>query len=282
MFVCNVCVRARALSGPMYQHEEACTPSALKRQEHHEETLHTSLCPFQPPSIHENGEERSTGKVATGLAVGVAERHWQRARRTAVDGREGTERTAGTVMVERIGWCSRSMVDMGCGWWLAVALGLVGAAGAPGAVASQETCGWRYNKLHWDLSPLVKKRPQRDYSVVRDSWTFYMNVCQNTARVPLPCSKKYGAAVQPGSVCGGGGRGEGRGRGLCVGGGRGGGVGRWRKGQKSLSQWIAVDMLVGEEPLAVDMQKSLSQWICLLEVAWVFSQKAFSCAQRNL
>ena len=48
------------------------------------------------------------------------------------------------------------------------------------AAGGAHTCTWNYNKLHWDLSSLVRSRPQRDYSVKRDAWTFYMNVCDNT------------------------------------------------------------------------------------------------------
>eukprot|EP00960_Hanusia_phi_P069148 767012-Hanusia_phi.AAC.9 len=55
--------------------------------------------------------------------------------------------------------------------------------GVVGNDLQEHDCRWQYNKLHWDLTPLVRHSPQRDYSVKRDNWEFYMNVCANTIKV---------------------------------------------------------------------------------------------------
>jgi len=52
--------------------------------------------------------------------------------------------------VRGTGWLLVAAVIVGRGWG-----GGVAAQGAAG-----KTCGWNYNNLHWDLSPLVKSRPQ--------------------------------------------------------------------------------------------------------------------------
>jgi len=56
-------------------------------------------------------------------------------------------------------------------------------------------CEWRYGDLQWDLRGLKRERPQRDYTVARDGWLFYLNVCGDTVRVPKVCSEKYGEGV---------------------------------------------------------------------------------------
>ena len=41
---------------------------------------------------------------------------------------------------------------------------------------------------------------QRDYMVRRDSWSFFLNVCDNTIRTPPACKQQQqlGSAVTPG------------------------------------------------------------------------------------
>eukprot|EP00290_Baffinella_frigidus_P028732 CAMPEP_0180241750 /NCGR_PEP_ID=MMETSP0987-20121128/32843_1 /TAXON_ID=697907 /ORGANISM="non described non described, Strain CCMP2293" /LENGTH=138 /DNA_ID=CAMNT_0022208791 /DNA_START=24 /DNA_END=436 /DNA_ORIENTATION=+ len=62
--------------------------------------------------------------------------------------------------------------------------------------SGEHSCSWQYNDLHWDLSPLVKHKPSRDYKVDRSNWEFDMNVCANTLRIPPACTHQFGDKVQ--------------------------------------------------------------------------------------
>mmetsp|Transcript_3858 Transcript_3858/g.9536 ORF Transcript_3858/g.9536 Transcript_3858/m.9536 type:complete len:266 (-) Transcript_3858:8-805(-) len=68
--------------------------------------------------------------------------------------------------------------------------------GVVGNDLQEHDCRWQYNKLHWDLTPLVRHSPQRDYSVKRDNWEFYMNVCANTIKIPSTCKQQFGPTAQ--------------------------------------------------------------------------------------
>ena len=57
------------------------------------------------------------------------------------------------------------------------------------ATGGKEVCTWSYNSLHWDLLPLMRHRPLRDYEVHRGSWTFFVNPCTDTLRIPPSCPK---------------------------------------------------------------------------------------------
>eukprot|EP00286_Rhodomonas_abbreviata_P006589 CAMPEP_0181318460 /NCGR_PEP_ID=MMETSP1101-20121128/17015_1 /TAXON_ID=46948 /ORGANISM="Rhodomonas abbreviata, Strain Caron Lab Isolate" /LENGTH=68 /DNA_ID=CAMNT_0023425925 /DNA_START=67 /DNA_END=270 /DNA_ORIENTATION=- len=47
----------------------------------------------------------------------------------------------------------------------------------PAAGDYEHACQWSYNRLHWDLSPLVRHAPAPSYTVHRNAWTFTLNVC---------------------------------------------------------------------------------------------------------
>ena len=52
-------------------------------------------------------------------------------------------------------------------------------------------CGCRsYNNLNWDLTTLIRHKPQRDYVIERGGWKFYMNPCSDTLRTPASCGQQ--------------------------------------------------------------------------------------------
>ncbi|EKX33877.1 hypothetical protein GUITHDRAFT_147604 [Guillardia theta CCMP2712] len=75
------------------------------------------------------------------------------------------------------------------------------AMGVKADSTGEHECRWKYNQLHWDLTPLIRHSPQRDYRVKRDRWEFYLNVCANTIKVKGPAYSPPAQVEQVPSTC---------------------------------------------------------------------------------